>query len=234
MTEKKNISSFRNVKIVQLIFLLVIEALFLTILFGNPSHSRYLFEETPLFILCAGTWILMLFSLICILIDLFMLRSFAKESHALNRIAYLDTLTGIPNRHGLDIIFQTYDTPESMENVGCYMASISSLKELNEEHGRSIGDTLIRDFCTILEKVGDRFGIVGRNGGNEFLAVINDCTPAILKEFTDNLEQELTSYNEEHPLTPIRLKSTYVLNASEHISAFPQLLIVTYNRLHAL
>ena len=234
MPEKKIVSTVRKTKIIQLILLLIIEITFVAVLVINPSLGMKLFDEQPLFALCAVTWILMLFSLLCLLNDFYALRSFTKESHALNKIAYLDNLTGIPNRHGLDVIFQTYDSPDSMAQAACYMTTINNLKELNKTRGRTVGDVVLRDFSSILEQVGDNFGNVGRNGGNEFLAVINNCTVETMKEFESKLNSEIAAYNQQHPLEPIHLTSTYVLNCEEHISAFPQLLIATYNQLHSL
>ena len=107
MTEKKFVKVFRIAKIIQLCVLLILEILFFIILFCNPALSKELYSNSTLMFLCACTWILMLCILIFMLYDFFQLRLFAEESHALNRAAFLDNLTGIPNRHGLDVVFQT-------------------------------------------------------------------------------------------------------------------------------
>ena len=71
-------------------------------------------------------------------------RTFAEESHALNRAAFLDHLTGIPNRHGLDVVFETYDSPESLAHVACYMVTITNLKEINQTMGHVVGDQMLK------------------------------------------------------------------------------------------
>lgn len=233
MQEKKFVTSFRHTKIVQLSILLTIDIVFFLILLCNPSTVKYLYSSKPLFLLCAIVWVLMLFHLVCLIYDFFKLRSFALESHALNKLAYLDELTGIPNRHGLDMVFRAYNTPESMANIGCYMATIDSLARVNDELGRDAGNELIQAFCSILERVGDGFGTVGRNGGNEFLCILNPCNEEILQRFTRQLDEEIAAYNLEHPNTPIHISSTCVQNSAEKIQAFPELLIVTYNRLYS-
>lgn len=232
MQEKKFVTIFRIAKIIQLCIILMIEAGFLYILMENPSMTGRLYEEPVLYLLCAITWIMLIFGLLCIIFDFFMLRSIAKESHKLKKAAFLDDLTGIPNRHGLDVIFQTYTTPESMANVGCYMVTIDNLKAINQSDSRQAGDRMIQDFCSILESVGDKFGIVGRNGGNDFLVVIDNCKKKKMKSFEGMLEARIADYNREHIDFPIRLRSTYILNSTEGIEAFTQLLTATYNRLH--
>ena len=108
--KKKFVKTFRNTKTVQLILLLLLEAAYVLVLTLNPALGTKLFEDRTLFILCTLSWILALFNLIWLLYDFYKLRTFAEESHALNRAAFLDHLTGIPNRHGLDVVFETYDS----------------------------------------------------------------------------------------------------------------------------
>ena len=232
MYEKKFVKLFRIAKVVQLSVLLVIEAFFFLILMRNPSISKMIYSSKPIFLLCATIWVLMIFYFICLIYDFFKLRSFAQESHALNKEAYLDDLTGIPNRHGLDVLFRTYDTPESMQTIGCYMITIDNLMTINDSLGRQTGDAMIQSFCSILEKVGDSFGIVGRNGGNEFMCVINQCTDETISQFADSINAEVEAYNLEHARSPIHLRSAYVLNSKAQISSFPELLVATYNKLY--
>ncbi|HKM35711.1 MAG TPA: GGDEF domain-containing protein [Lachnospiraceae bacterium] len=232
MQEQKFVKIFRTAKIIQLCILLGIELFFFLVLTYNPNLARQIYSNKSLFTLCAITWILMIFNLLCLLFDFTKLRAFAAESHALNKVAYLDNLTGIPNRHSLDAVFQTYATPDSLLGVGCAMFTISNLKEVNETQGHSTGDTLILDFCNIFEEIGDSFGFVGRNGGNEFVAVINDCNEQVMKHFFTTLQNSINIYNNEHSKAPLLLSSSYTLNEEEMVKAFTQLLTVTYNKLY--
>lgn len=233
MQEKQFVKSFRITKIVQLIILSLIGIAFFLILILNPALGKEVYENRTLSALCAFTWLLMLTSLGFTLYDFFKLRSFAEESHALNKAAYLDNLTGIPNRHGLDVVFQTYDSPESMATVGCFMVTIDNLKENNETHGHLTGDIMIQHFCSIFESIGDGFGVVGRNGGNEFVLVINHCTEDVMQRFIHTLNKQIEDYNKEYTNAPLSIKYAYVLNTDEHANAFTQLMTATYNKLHA-
>lgn len=232
MQEQKFVKIFRTTKIIQLCILLTIELCFFLVLTYKPNLARQIYSSKSLFTLCAITWILMIFNFLCLLYDFLKLRAFASESHYLNKMAYLDNLTGIPNRHSLDTVFQAYATPESLQDVGCAMFSISNLKEVNETQGHSVGDVLIRDFCSIFEEVGDQFGFVSRNGGNEFVAVINNCNEQIMTHFITTLQNRIDIYNNEHEKTPIKLIFSYTLNEEEKVTAFTQLLTITYNKLH--
>lgn len=232
MQEQKFVKLFRTAKVIQLCILLAIELFFFLVLTYNPNLARQIYSNKSLFTLCAITWILMIFNFLCLLFDFFKLRAFAAESHQLNKMAYLDNLTGIPNRHSLDAVFQTYATPESLQGVGCAMFTISNLKEINETQGHSAGDILILDFCNIFEEVGDQFGFVSRNGGNEFVAVLNDCNEQVMTQFIQTLQNRINIYNSEHSKAPLILSSSYSLNEEEMVKAFTQLLTITYNRLY--
>ena len=151
--KKKFVKTFRNTKTVQLVLLLLLEAAYVLVLTLNPALGTRLFEDRTLFILCTLSWILALFNLIWLFFGFF------EESHALNRAAFLDHLTGIPNRHGLDVVFETYDSPESLAHVACYMVTITNLKEINQTMGHVVGDQMLKDFSGILESVGDAFGV---------------------------------------------------------------------------
>lgn len=232
MQKKSFVKSFRILKLIQLCLLLGIGLTFFLILCCNTNLAQQIFSNKPLFLLCAFMWILMLFSFFFLLLDFCRLRSFATESHALNQAAYLDNLTGIPNRHSLDSAFQTYTTPESLQKLGCAMLTICNLKAVNSASGHKSGDRIIQDFCTILEEIGDPFGFVGRNGGNEFVVIINDCSHETMERFFAVLYDRISLYNTAHSHAPITLDSAYTLHEETPVETFSQLLTVTYNKLY--
>lgn len=231
MQDQKFIKVFRTAKIIQLCLLLGMEATFFIVLTLNTDLGSQIYSNRALFVLCAVTWALMIFNLLCLLFDFYKLRSFASESHALTKAAYLDNLTGIPNRHSLDTVFRTYTTPESLSGLGCAMYTISNIKEVNETCGHRSGDQMIRDFCTMFEEVGDSFGFVGRNGGNQFIALFDECDRATMERFSDILDKRVSLYNTEHQTAPIVLRHAETLCSEKPMQTFTQLLAVTHDRL---
>ena len=233
MREQKFVRQFRAAKIVHLVLLTALELLFSIILILNTGLRAQVFSSGPLSILCIFVWLLILLELVFLLHDFYKLRAFARESHLLNRTAYLDHLTGLPNRYGLDEIFRTYDTPESLENPGCLLFSIANLATINEISGHKAGDTMIQDFCSMFEEIGDRYGYTGRNGGNEFVAAITPCSQQTIQDFRTTLENRISLYNQEHKSAPIVLRSAYTLYKKEEpVQTFTELLVLTYNKLH--
>ena len=119
-----------------------------------------------------------------------------------------------------------------MSRIGCCMFTIDNLMEINETRDRAAGDKLIQNFASLLEKVGDSFGTIGRNGGNDFLAVLDNCSEETMNRFLKQLEAEVAQYNQENPLLPLRIRNAFILNSEARIPAFPELLIEVYKKLY--
>ncbi|MCR5031277.1 MAG: GGDEF domain-containing protein [Lachnospiraceae bacterium] len=232
MEETNILSYFRRLKVIQLSIVVLLEITFFLIILLHPVFRVSVFSNRSLFILCTITWISMISSLVFIVVDFIRLRSFAEQTHDLNRKAYLDAMTGIPNRYSCDLIFKTYGNNDQLDQLGCAMLFISNLLDLNDKIGRDQGDALILRFCELLEKAGSPYGFIGRNGGNEYLAVFDQCDEKKMQDFFRDLEKGLAEFNASHPDTPIETKHTYVLNSEKKFKKFDQLITYMYRNLH--
>ncbi len=231
MTDNTAIKSYRQKKIIQFVFFLILEIIFFLILITNESLRSNVFTHSGIFSLCLVCWILFILILLSLFHDIYVLRNFTATNHELHQLAYLDNKTGIPNRNSLDLIFKSYSTQESLKDVGCCLFSIDNINTINEATGREAGDKVIQNFCTMLEEIGDKYGFVGRNGGNEFIMVINNCTNELMERFYDTLDKRILLYNEKNTETPIQIKRAYTLNSEEQHTNFSRLLTATYNKL---
>ncbi|MDD3367976.1 MAG: GGDEF domain-containing protein [Lachnospiraceae bacterium] len=155
-----------------------------------------------------------------------------QESDEIRKAAYLDDLTGLPNRFSCDLIFQMYADPSSIKNIGCASIVISNLVTINESVGRDSGNQVIADFCQILEDIGKDLGFVGRNGGNEFLFIVEDCNRSKMEEFFQSLNKRLKRYNALDLNDKIEIYYKYVLNNEYHAERFSDLITEVYQRLH--
>lgn len=232
MQQKNILKEFKVIKFIQLVVLIIIEVVFFLVLILNNQLSKSIFTNRHLFVLAAMMWGLMIFSLLELLYDFYKLKSFATETHALNQAAYLDNLTGIPNRYSCDLMFSMYTTSESIEQMGCCLLTISNLSDINDRLTHEDGDHLIQDFCELLETSGDRFGFVGRNSGNEFLAIIEDCHEETMESFLTVLNSNIDEYNENHTKAAIEIRYAYILNKDEKASRFTDLITLAYKKLN--
>lgn len=231
---KSTFTKMQNaIKLIQLIILFLFGLTYFLVLFLNTELKNRVYSDPALFFLCVSTWIFLLVGFIFLFLDFYHLRSFAEESHTLNKMAYLDSLTGIPNRYSCDLMFQMYSSSESMEHIGCILLEIQNLIGINQLLGREVGDALLSDFSMMLEDIIDDRGFVGRNSGNEFLYVLENSTKTEIEDFLNTLNRRLENYNKLHDAAPILVRSEYVLNSEAHSSNFSELLTLTYNKLHS-
>lgn len=83
---EKKFASFRKFKIVQAVVMVLLEIGFIIILVADPVFRNSLYTNKTLFILSAMMWILMLFSLICIYIDIKKMEVLSKDNAGLVRM----------------------------------------------------------------------------------------------------------------------------------------------------
>lgn len=228
--KKDSIRIYKIFKACQLILLIIFLAVFFIYLKTDPVLSNNIFTNSKLLTICVFLWAFMIFSFIAIVMDFRQLEKNITDSDDLNRLAYLDTLTGIPNRISCDIMFQKYENASAaiISGLACSLISITNLAIINEALGREKGNYLIQDFASIFEKVGTKYGFVGRNGGNEFLIVIENCDEHKMESFNDSLATAIKDYNEASSHMPVTYKTVSVFNKSLQKSAFPEIITQLY------
>ncbi len=229
MNDHALIQSFRKKKIFQLSLFMLLEFFFFLILLINKAHFNTFFAS-PLSIACFCILVVFfILIMIYLLYDLKHLNQLINISKKWEDLAYRDK-SGIHNRHSLDLLFRSYSTPESLENVGCCLFTIKNLDEINKIAGRDAGDEVIKDFCNILDESGAKYGFVGRNGGNEFIIVLENCTKATMSLIYAAMDKRLHFYNERHPKLPIKINRAFTLNSKENCTSFFGLLSATYSK----
>ena len=225
-----DIKPYKIIKLVQLGFLIAMAVVTFLILILNPSLRYSVYQNLNLSILYFSIWVLLVVGFLFLLYDFSRMESLVSSSHELKKATYLDNLTGIPNRYSCDLIFQSYNTEKSIEDIGCCVLTISNLLDINQTKSHEEGDAIILNFCSLFESVGDRYGFVGRNGGNEFLIVIDHCTETLMKEFLEQLNEELDSYNRLH-IDKLQIAYEYALNQQEHVTRFADLVAICCHKL---
>lgn len=223
--------TFRTAKIIQFIILTLLEGLIIALLVTQPQLSQDILTNHLLLLLCIMVWILLIFSLFFLFYDFFKLRFFEEENRVLKRTAYMDELTNFPNRHGLDAIFQTYNTPEDLTDMGCLIVMIDNLNVINQMQGHHAGDMLIQQFSSIFKNVGNRFGVVGRNGSNEFISLLNHCNQQTIDAFVQDMNSRIADYNRQFPQAPLEIRYAYVLNSNENLKTFKELITTVYTKI---
>lgn len=142
-----------------------------------------------------------------------------RRIHAeLMRNAYQDALTGVANRRAGELALASAidRASRASESVGVLWIDLDRFKRINDQHGHSVGDEVLRTIADRLRVHPLVTGGVARMGGDEFLVLLTgESGRGDLTKSARRLEAEIS--------LPIRVGATTVTTtASIGISAYPQ------------
>jgi len=117
----------------------------------------------------------------------------AKERQ-MESIAWSDPLTGVLNRRGFerDAAQRMTDSPDDATGALLFI-DLNEFKDINDRYGHTIGDQLLTIAAERLRKSLRSCDIIGRPGGDEFVALVPDVNAKV----ADKLAQRLTRALEE-------------------------------------
>jgi diguanylate cyclase (GGDEF)-like protein len=104
----------------------------------------------------------------------------AAAAERIERLAYFDTLTGLPNRQRcIDTAERLFaDAAAAQQRVAVIYADLNSFKRVNDTFGHSVGDAVLKDVASKLARVLAPFQAahdsvsVARFGGDEFVVLV--------------------------------------------------------------
>ncbi|WP_108398065.1 GGDEF domain-containing protein [Devosia submarina] len=96
-----------------------------------------------------------------------------EREERLQAIAGQDPLTGLYNRRAFDAAFaEALNMSRHQETVGLIVMDLDGLKPVNDTHGHSAGDAVLRHFADLLRSTFRSSDLVARWGGDEFAVLI--------------------------------------------------------------
>lgn len=109
--------------------------------------------------------------------------------------AAMDPLTNVLNRGGLTdaarkAIGRNRDEGVS---VGVFFIDLDNFKKLNDVYGHKVGDTVLKATAAVLDREIGPSGIVGRYGGEEFVALIQGLSADANRELAEHVVQQVRS-----------------------------------------
>ena len=105
-----------------------------------------------------------------------------RRIEAMRRLAFLDHLTQLPNRRFMEMALVTALTEYRMHKdpFGVLMIDLDHFKKINDAHGHRTGDRVLQEAARVLSASLRPDDLVGRWGGDEFVAIIRGVTPESL------------------------------------------------------
>jgi len=115
----------------------------------------------------------------------------AKEQH-MESIARSDPLTGVLNRRGFEREASKRLTESADDATGALLfIDLNEFKQINDSFGHEIGDQLLQIGAKRLRKSLRTCDIIGRPGGDEFVALVPDVSTAMAEKLANRLAMAL-------------------------------------------
>lgn len=119
-----------------------------------------------------------------------------KSEQTIKFMAYYDSLTGLPNRNQFrNHLNEILRHQQEMMHAVLFL-DLDRFKIINDTKGHSVGDIILQKVAGRLEKAVQNEGLVSRQGGDEFIIVLEDVdkentsqvAKRILNEFSNPFE----------------------------------------------
>lgn len=120
------------------------------------------------------------------------------ERNLLIKRAYTDELTQINNRY----FCSEYMNKLQYDNISNYSIiafDLNNLKITNDTYGHSQGDLLITSAAKVISEAFSSDGVVGRMGGDEFIAILTTSDVTKINTLIDKFTQLIADKNVKHP-----------------------------------
>lgn len=119
------------------------------------------------------------------------LQSLWHRNKVLARLAMIDSLTGLLNRHGFLILAKelSYLAQRNKENMGILMIDIDRFKRINDQYGHPKGDKILKKVAESMMACVRKSDILGRYGGEEFIILFPAIQPAALMKMAEKIRQ---------------------------------------------
>lgn len=119
-----------------------------------------------------------------------------RANKELERMAYFDALTGLPNRRYFDEVLQReIALIERKGYESCLvMLDVDDFKGINDVYGHPAGDSILEQLGHLLSASIRKYDTLCRLGGDEFIILLPQTTMAEAKGFAERFRKLLAPY----------------------------------------
>ena len=121
-----------------------------------------------------------------------------KEKAILLKMAYTDELTKLHNRTFCSGYMRDISINKQC-NYTIINFDLNGLKKVNDTYGHIKGDELICYAAIVLDKTFGAEGVVGRMGGDEFIAILETDNTKYINQLLDKFTENIREVNESKP-----------------------------------
>ena len=138
--------------------------------------------------------------IVCLLgYELFKALRYAAQNRVLRQKVYLDEATGLPNKNKCEEILASEEPLTGSESTAVMVFDLNNLRIINDRQGHERGDQYIRSFAEQLRAALPEKYFVGRDGGDEFIAVLKQVDHEQVKDCLQMIREQTERYSKNHP-----------------------------------
>ncbi|RXI96150.1 EAL domain-containing protein [Anaerobacillus alkaliphilus] len=116
-----------------------------------------------------------------------------KAENEIKELAYKDQLTGLPNRYlfSLKLEEAIKRASETKSTLGVLFIDFDNFKTINDTLGHHVGDLLLQRVVSIMSSCLSEGDVISRQGGDEFLLLIENTSIEDLCSVSERIIQKL-------------------------------------------
>ena len=118
-----------------------------------------------------------------------------QEKLQLEKLAYLDGLTGLMNRTKCQEVLDKLREEKAYEYTIIFM-DLNNLKSANDQFGHKAGDQYIQTAASVFRKYFRNADLCGRMGGDEFIVIYKGKSQGKLELLIKNMDKEFIEINQ--------------------------------------
>ena len=118
----------------------------------------------------------------------------AQRARQLSNALARDSLTGLLKHADIkeQVSYEVARAIRSRRPASVVMLDIDHFKQVNDQYGHPVGDNVIRALANLLRQRLRKIDSLGRYGGEEFLAVLPDCSGEQAQQVIEEIRQHFT------------------------------------------
>lgn len=222
---------FELIKTVQLLLLIAIAAIGLFVIVTDGALYQMVGHDPSVRTLCLLLWVTLVLSFIGVYWDFSTHSAFKKDYRELDYAVYNDHIAGIANRYSCDAMIEKYLDQPVPDSLACVMLDILNIREINERYGHLRGNETIQAFSNILHTASLGLCFVGRNGGNKFMALFENCDESRLSAFLARVQEQVEAHNAQNDCPRVEYRTGRALSRDERVGSITELIALADRRL---
>lgn len=150
-------------------------------------------------------------ALITALVLLFTHKTIGEYRRRIEKMAATDSLTGLPNRLGFNLLYEMIVGECHRRQTECAMLlfDLDHFKKLNDTHGHLAGDAMLRALAGTVRASIRASDVLCRWGGEEFIILLRDCPRPEARCIAETIRVKIAELRLAHEGSELRTTASF-------------------------